>query len=330
MAYEMGTARLKMLGLPVILSTDDFMVMTHVSKYTIYQLSKNSEKYYKTFEIPKKNGQPRLIAQPSKKLKALQAWILHNILNRLEVSDACKGFTKGSSIVQNVEPHVGAAIVINLDLKDFFPSVPARRVFRIFRLIGYSQSISTILTKICVFQNGLPQGGPCSPKLANLVAWNLDSRIQGYVGKRGITFTRYADDLSFSGLNPNKVCRIIPTVTKIIESEGFMVNERKTRVTGPSRQKKITGLVVNEDSFGIGHKQYRLLRAKIHRLSHPEEAHNEDLFLHVKGWLAYLRSVDPNRNKKALNYVKDLIGKDTESQLRRLLPKKREHITSSQ
>src|SRR5256885_1180224 len=99
-----NTFRLNMLGLPVIQDLDDFSNVTHISKFTLYQLSKNSDKYYKTYTIPKKNGKGRLISQPSKKLKGLQSWILINILNRLSVSSSCKGFEKGSSTFNNAEP----------------------------------------------------------------------------------------------------------------------------------------------------------------------------------------------------------------------------------
>ena len=190
--------KLNMLGLPVITTIDDFSEITHISKYTIFQLSFHSDKYYKTYSIPKKSGELRTISQPSKKLKGLQSWILVNILNELKVSSSCKGFEKGSSTADNAKPHKGANIILTLDLKDFFPTVKRNQVYSIFKAVGYNKTISTILTNICTFEGALPQGSPCSPKLANLSAWSLDVRIQGYVGKRGISYTRYADDLSFS------------------------------------------------------------------------------------------------------------------------------------
>jgi retron-type reverse transcriptase len=320
MDFASGSLRLKVLGLPVIRDLDDFALATHVSKYTIFRLSKYSELYYQSFEIPKKNGGCRLIAQPSRKLKAMQGWILRNILDKLRVSESCKGFERGSRTSDNAAPHVGANIVINLDLENFFPSVAAKRVYAVFRTVGYNRQISTVLSRLTTFREGLPQGGPCSPKLANLVAWKLDSRIQGYVGKKGIVYTRYADDLSFSGSHPNRVCKILPTVRQIIESEGFTLNQTKSRVAGVSRQKKITGLVLSENSFGIGRRQHRVLRAKIHRLSQPGEAHNADLFYHVKGWLAYLKSVDEKRFAQSNEYINMLLLKNDESVLRGLLP----------
>ncbi len=307
-----------MLGLPVIQSIDDFSVVTHISKYTIYQLSHHSDKYYKTYEIPKKSGGKRIICQPSKKLKGLQSWILINILNKIQVSPSCKGFRKGSSTLDNALPHIGANTILNLDLKDFFPTVTTKQVYNVFKTIGYNQLMATVFTNICTYKNMLPQGSPCSPMLANLTAWTLDLRIQGYVGKRGISYTRYADDLSFSGLNPSKVVKIIPMIKTIIEEEKFVVNHKKTRIASSARAKIVTGLVVNEDSVGIGKKKYKDLRAKIHHLTLPLEQTNEKLLYHVGGWLSYLNSVDKERLRKVKKYINELTKKHPKTLIARL------------
>lgn len=303
------TIKLNMLGLSVIQSLGDFSVVTHISKYTIYQLSHHSDKYYKTYEMPKKSGGKRTICQPSKKLKGLQSWILVNILNKIQVSPSCKGFRKGSSTLDNALPHIGANTILNLDLKDFFPTVTSKQVYNIFKTIGYNSLISTVFTNICTYEHKLPQGSPCSPMLANLATWTLDLRIQGYVGKRGISYTRYADDLSFSGLNPSKIVKIIPMIKTIIDEENFIVNHKKTRVAGSARAKTVTGLVVNEDSVGIGKQKYKDLRAKIHHLTLPTEQKNEKLLYNVGGWLSYLNSVDKERLKKAKKYISELTKK---------------------
>lgn len=299
-----------MLGLPVIQSLDDFSIATHISKYTIYKLSHHSDKYYKTYEIPKKSGGKRIICQPSKKLKGLQSWILINILNKIQVSPSCKGFRIGSSTLDNALPHIGANTILNIDLKDFFPTITAKQVYNVFKAIGYNKLIATVFTKICTFKERLPQGSPCSPMLANLTAWNLDLRIQGFVGKRGIKYTRYADDLSFSGLNPINVVKIIPMIKIISDDENFVINHKKTRIASSARAKKVTGLVVNEDSVGIGKQKYKELRAKIHHLTLPTEQTNEKLLYHVSGWLSYLNSVDKERLKKVKKYISELTKKN--------------------
>lgn len=306
MAINDENLRLNILGLPIMRKLSDFSSLTHISTNTLYHLSKYSEQYYRVFTIPKKNGNLREIAQPSKRLKGLQAWILVNILNKLHCSNFCKGFERGTSISDNARPHIGANTIVTIDLKDFFPSIRRNYVFQLFRSIGYNDTICTVLTNICCFKGRLPQGGPCSPKLANLVAWRLDMRIQGYVGKRGITYTRYADDLSFSGYNPGTVCRILPTVRKIIESEHFEINNTKTRVAGASRAKRITGLIIGEKNFGIGKRKFKVLRAKLFHLSLVEHREDYELLQHVQGWIAFLKSVDEPRYRKAIKYAAEL------------------------
>lgn len=310
--------KLNMLGLPSIQTIDDFSQITHISKYTIYQLSKHSDKYYKTYTIPKKSGKFRTICQPCKNLKGLQSWLLVNILNRLKVSNSCKGFEKGSSTADNAAPHKGANILLTIDLQDFFPTVKREQVYNIFKAIGYNNTIATILTNICTFDGVLPQGSPCSPKLANLATWALDMRIQGYVGKRGINYTRYADDLSFSGLNPDKVVKIIPMIKSIVEDENFKINPDKTRIAGSARAKKVTGLVISNDTFGIGKQKYKELRAKIHYLTIEKEQGNTRLLNEVRGWLAYLKSVDEKRRRKAIIYIKELADKHPETLVAKL------------
>jgi RNA-directed DNA polymerase len=298
--------KLNMFGLPVIQTIEDFFYLTHVSKSTIYQLSKNANSFYKTYKIQKKSKKLRTISQPNRKMKGLQSWILVNILNKVKVSDSCKGFEKKLSTLDNAKPHRGASVVLTIDLKDFFSNITDIQIYNIFSNLGYNKIISTVLTKICTYKGSLPQGGPCSPKLANLVTWRLDLRIQGYVGKRGISYTRYADDLSFSGQNSSKVVKIIPMIKKIIENERFIINKNKLRIAGPARAKIVTGLIISGEEIGVGKKKYKKLRAKIHHLTMDNEQKNIQLVDEVNGWLSYLNSVDKKRLIKAKKYISEL------------------------
>lgn len=313
--------KLNMLGLPVIQTIDDFSLITHISNYTIFQLSKNSDNYYKTYIIPKKSGKPREICQPSRKLKGFQSWILVNILDKTKSSNSCKGFEKKTSTLDNALPHKGANTILTIDLKDFFPSITSKQVFNVFKTLGYNNLISTVFTNICTYKGFLPQGSPCSPKLANLSAWMLDLRIQGYVGKRGINYTRYADDLSFSGLNPSNVVNIYPMIKTIIESEKFKINNSKTRVASSARAKIVTGLIISDEKIGIGKQKYKNVRAKIHHLTFPSEKGNVKLLNEVVGWLSYLNSVDKERLFKVRKYIEELHKKHPKSMVQYLIKK---------
>lgn len=297
--------RLSLFGLPSITSLDDFSAATHLSKGLIYRLSKFGDNYYKTYEISKKSGGKRNISQPCSELKSLQGWINKNILERLSVSRACKGFEKQTTIRDNASPHIGSNAIMALDLEDFFPTIKINHVWSVFRTIGYSPRMSAILASICTYENVLPQGSPASPKLSNLVTIKLDKRILGYVGKRGVIYTRYADDLTFSAYSPSRLIKIYPVVKSIIEDEGFTLNQLKTRFFGPNHQHKVTGLVVTDDEVGIGCKKMRCLRAKIHHLCNfHRDSPPIDQVNHLVGWLAFVNSIDKNRRISIDSYIK--------------------------
>jgi retron-type reverse transcriptase len=292
-------------GLPVMSSIDDIAKEARLSKDTIYRLSKYSSEYYKTYEIPKKSGGVRKIAQPSRMMKGMQGWILVNILNRLKPSINSTGFRKGLNLLDNVMPHIGAVEILNLDIKDFFNSTNSKKVFELYRSIGYNILISHILTKICTFEKSLPQGGPCSPTLANLTNSKLDRRIAKFCAQRSIIYTRYADDLTFSLPQLNYSKFLLKVITEIIEDEGYKVNSKKTRFAGISSQKKITGLILSDKKVGIGRKQYRLLRAKIYNYSKLKRR-SEKKENHINGWLSYLHDVDLERYKLLKKYCENL------------------------
>ncbi|MBL4862058.1 MAG: retron St85 family RNA-directed DNA polymerase [Crocinitomicaceae bacterium] len=296
--------RLKSLGLPIIESADDFTRLLKISSSIIQQISKQTTKdrFYKEYRIPKKSKGFRQIAQPVRKLKALQIWILRNILDKLTTSDSSKGFEKGTNIKDNVRPHVGARVIMSLDLESFFPSISSNKVFGIFYSLGYNTEASWLFTNICTYKNKLPQGSPSSPKLSNLICWKLDFRIEGYTNKRDIVFSRYADDLTFSSKSIKKIIKAKNMVKHIIEDEGFVINEDKTRIMGPSRQKKVTGLIVSGHKVGIGRKKYREMRVKIINLF----THESDDFSHVMGWMSYINSVDKSVYKRLILYIEKL------------------------
>jgi RNA-directed DNA polymerase len=302
--------QLEFLGLPVINDLDDFSATTHFSKRLIWQCYRYSHAHYRQVSIPKKSGGSRLLFQPSKSMKALQSWILRNILDNLCSSPSSKGFEIGTSILSNALPHCGCNIVAIFDIADFFPSIQAGRVYRVFNSIGYSPKISGILTAICTHKGVLPQGGPCSPKLSNLICWRLDKRLNGFLGKKGIVYTRYADDLTFSSQAPKRLLTSISTIKRIIVDEGFTINEKKTRISGPARQKKVTGLIIHEKNVGIERKRMKRIRSEIFSLCKISN-HKDHIKLayRVNGLLAFVKNVDQPRYLKLEKYISELSEK---------------------
>lgn len=306
--------RLVLHELPVVRSLQELSDLTHLSPGLLYRLSQFPSKQYKLYHLGKKSGGTRLICQPSHEMKALQGWILRSILDRLRTSAACKGFEKGANIKENAWPHKGCSGLLCIDIADFFPSVRASWVYRIFLSAGYSPAIAALFTDICSFEGSLPQGAPTSPKLANLACWRLDRRLMGFVGRRGIMYTRYADDMAFSALSYRKLLKARGTIESIVKSEGFSLNEAKARFMGPSRARIVTGLVVHDAGVGIGRVKYRQLRAQIHSLVRCQQS-EADLsnVAELSGWLAYTRGVDAERARMLENYVTNLRERYPES-----------------
>lgn len=302
MSSASKTFQLKNFGLPLIRTVDDLAEHTRLSPQLVRYLSYRANYLYKRYAIPKKDGSMRVIAQPSRELKAIQAWILRNILNKLSSSDNCKGFELGCSILDNAAPHVGANFILNLDLKDFFPSIKATKVYSIFSSIGYSKSVAAILTNLTVVDGRLPQGAPTSPKLANLICLKLDARIQGYAGPRGLIYTRYADDISISAQTIKKTMNARSILEQIISSEGLQINRKKTAIQGTMRRKEITGLILSSNRVGIGREAFREMRAQIFSLFTDELGE----FAKINGILSYVYSVDKTSCRRLWHYIDKL------------------------
>ena len=199
---------------------------------------------YRLFFIPKKSGGWRKIEAPKKDLIEIQSWIKSNILEKLTISPFAKGFQKKLSIIDNAKEHVCKEIVINIDLEDFFPSITYHQVFKVFYYAGYKKQVCHLLTKLCTnSKNCLPQGSPASPILSNLICYSLDMRLNGLMKKFGYSYSRYADDMTFSGQKNLRF--LVPYIRAIITDCGFKINENKLRYQYSFKQQMVTGLVVN-------------------------------------------------------------------------------------
>jgi RNA-directed DNA polymerase len=153
---------------------------------------------YREFFVPKRSGGKRRLCAPQPRLKGLQRQVLHRLLRRLRVHTAATGFQPGQSIVTHARRHVGQAVVVRLDVKDFFPSTSAERVHEYFRNIGWNRPAARLLVRLCTHQGGLPQGAPTSPRLSNLLNYRLDARLTAMARKFETTYSRYADDITLS------------------------------------------------------------------------------------------------------------------------------------
>lgn len=302
-------------------------------RYLIYQRQVSKRTHYHTFEIPKKSGGKRKISAPKRQMKALQRWVLDTILDRITMDEHAHGFIKDRSILTNAQPHTGKEIVVNIDLKDFFPSIDFKRVKGLFHKLGYSEQMSIIFALICTYtetetvemdgakyyvQKGkrvLPQGSPASPAISNLIAYRLDKKVQGLAKKLDFTYTRYADDLSFSTSRKNEknVAKLLHFLRKIIESEGLIMHPEKTQVMRNGGQQKVTGIVVNE-KLNVEREQMRKFRALLHNIEvngwkdqRWGQAHN--LIHSIEGYIHFVKMVNPAKGDKFQNQLNKIIEK---------------------
>jgi hypothetical protein len=301
---------------------------------------------YRYAALPRAGGPVRVIERPKPRLKAAQRRILHDILDWIPTHDAAHGFVRGRSAATHARAHVGQYALMRLDLEDFFASVPAGRAYATFRTAGYPEAVAHSLTGLTTnvvsraFWFGLtrphdprliaphhrlgrrlayphlPQGAPTSPALANLAAFGLDRRLTGLAASFGLVYTRYADDLTFSG--PRSLVRastrLRKQVAEIAATEGFRVNPRKSTLTTRAARQVTCGIVVNERP-NIARHEYDTLKAILHNVARDgPAAHNReavpDLRAHLLGRIAWVASLNPPRGQKLRDRL-DAITWDT-------------------
>jgi RNA-directed DNA polymerase len=276
--------------------------------------------------LAKEGGAVRLIEVPKKRLKEMQRKILTGILEAIPIHEAAHGFRKGRSIKTFVAPHVGRRIVLRMDLRDFFPSIRGGRVQAFFRTAGYPEPVADLLGGICTnaaprslsstLGKGLnteqmadaralyawphlPQGAPTSPALANLCAYRVDCRLSGLADSVGVSYTRYADDLAFSGDNgfERSVERFAAQVAAILLEDGFAVHHRKTRIMRQGVRQYLAGLVTNE-RVNVVRTDFDRLKAILTNCARqgPESQNRENhpLFrMHLAGRVGFVEMVNP-------------------------------------
>lgn len=302
----MSTQLIRLLGLPKFETIAEFSEHLHIRSTLLSSIFSRIERNYKSFTIPKKNGTLREINAPKRKLRAIQAWILRNIINSLKPSEVATAFEKGKSIYHNVQPHAYNRYFLIIDLENFFPSISKNRVKILFQTIGYNERIARKLSVLCCHNNGLPQGGVTSPSISNLIAGQMDRRLIGYTSRIGLTYTRYADDLCFSTNDPATLKKAVSRIRKIIQNEHFKINGKKSRFCGPGQNITVTGLVKNNGSpkFSIGRNKERKMRAAIYSLyskgiPDPKYSTEESLL----GWISFVKGIDKNKAEKIEKYL---------------------------
>lgn len=305
--------------------------------------------HYRYRLLPKPSGGLRLLETPRPRLAAAQRRILDTLLAGVPVHEAAHGFVRGRSVGSHAAVHARQATVIRFDLADFFTTVHATRVRALWKALGHSRTAAELLTRLTTVrtpravrerlleavplpadatpqrraiaarlaQAHLPQGAPTSPALANLCAFGLDLRLQALAQRFGARYTRYADDLVFSGAAPlrGRFVELRAWVSAIVQDEGFALRADKTRVMPRHQRQFVTGLVVNQRP-NYSRQQYDLLKARLHRLGQQPEvpaAERDRLAGEIHWacqWLAPSRSAKLQRLFDAIQFASTLENKD--------------------
>ena len=290
--------------------------------------------HYRVSHRPAASGAIRVLEAPKPRLKRIQRRLLDEVVSRIPPHDAARGFRPGGSVRSYAAPHAGRSVVVRLDLESFFASVTVSRIYGIWRTAGYPEPVAHCLAGLvtCVLPRStwrtvptpasdalldahwrlgrrlaaphLPQGAPTSPAMANLAAFRLDVRLAALAGSWGGHYTRYADDLAFSGEAGwgRGTSRLVDAVEVIVRDEGFRLNARKTGVMPRAGRQSLGGLVVN-DRPRVARHQVDTLRAILHncRVHGPSTQNRDDLpawEAHLRGRIAWVAQHDPLRGAR--------------------------------
>lgn len=274
---------------------------------------------------------PRLLEIPGKRLRALQRTVLTSILRPLPVHNAAHGFIPGRSAITGAAEHTGRRAVIALDLSTFFSTVTPARIYGALRQAGLPEAVAHTLTGLCTHAvppwvltampaggdaaerfalrralaaPHLPQGAPTSPTLANLSVRRLDARLSGFAAAAGATYTRYADDLAFSGDAPfaARADAFIRAAGRIVTEEGHRLNAAKTRVRPAGTRQQVTGIVVNQHTNAT-RRDYDALKAILHNCvtagpATQNRANLPDFRAHLRGRIGWVESLNPDRGRR--------------------------------
>ena len=267
------------------------------------EILNNVSGHYQEFWMRKRSGGYRMISAPDKDLQAIQSTIYSRILSSVTiVHPAAVGFRCGRSVVDNAAPHLGKRYVLKMDIHDFFGSIRSPRVRQTFKKIGYPENVSKVLGALCCLHRHLPQGAPTSPALSNIVGYEMDRKLAALAAEYGLTCTRYADDLTFSGdVFPKE--QIIPQVKRIIRDEKFEPNHKKTHFMNQSSRKIITGVsVASGVKLTIPKSKKREIRKNVYFIltkglaEHQRRigSHDPAYLKRLIGMLCYWRAIEPD------------------------------------
>jgi RNA-directed DNA polymerase len=283
---------------PVIYNPSHLSALVGYKKEYLKKASLFPNYFYRDFEVAKKNGTKRLISEPLPSLKEIQIWILRSILYKIPVSPFAKAYKPNVTLLENLRFHKNQHKIFTLDLENFFPSISAELVEAEFLELGYSKIVSKLLSRLCTRNGNLPQGAPTSPYLSNLIFKKADAEIASYCKDYKIRYTRYADDMSFSGDFDHE--ELLKKVTETVEKLNLRINAKKTKLMTPNMRQTVTGVVVNQKPQVIFYKRNELRQTLYYIQKFGFEEHkifkkiNHNNYLeHLLGKINFVLQINP-------------------------------------
>ncbi|MEQ9520474.1 MAG: retron St85 family RNA-directed DNA polymerase [Parvibaculum sp.] len=273
--------------------------------WQLLTIVRSSPYRYKEFEVRKKDGGLRRIAQPSRETKRLQRWLVDEWLVNFPVHSSCTAYVKGKGIKDNASVHSSSSFLLKVDFRQFFPSIEPQDFFSHVKKhwplpVAEQDLVAAANIVFWKPKSGgdfrLSIGGPASPVISNTILFDLDTKLNGRCENLDVIYTRYADDLTFSSNDKNSLLAVksyLDTLLSEIEYPRLSLNDRKTVFVSKKHSRRVTGLVLSNDGkVSLGRERKRLIRAMLHRCSCGE--FNETEKTQLRGLLAFASDVEPD------------------------------------
>ena len=268
--------------------------------HELQELRKCRGAMYRSHQMRKSNGTLRTLHVPHGELKLLQQKINRQILGKVVLLRCVHGGVKGRSVITNAQRHVGKAFVFSVDIKDFFPSVRPEMVLSVFEALGFRGDAANLLVQVTTWDGQLPQGVPTSSAIANLSMTRVDIRLEGLALRHGLDYTRYVDDLTFSG--PERLQKFRKLIQRIVEEEGFIVNPDKMFTMHSGMRQVVTKIVVNTKLNLAREDRKEIRRSALQNAGLPRQVRDNDYAL--RGRLSWAYSVNRTLGIKIRNLAR--------------------------
>ncbi|EOX3951377.1 MULTISPECIES: reverse transcriptase family protein [Vibrio harveyi group] len=251
-------------SLPVIFEIEHFSKLLGIELSLASRIATKPERFYRLFNISKKRGGSRAISSPYPKLNYIQLWIKENILEKCPIHDSAFAYRKNRSHIDNARMHCDAIEMLKVDISGFFDNISASYIVKIFEKCGYSKKLSEQLANFCSHSDLLPQGAPTSPIISNIHMYELDKKLSDVSSEHNLIYTRYADDICFSGREIS--VNLLNIVNKLVNEHGLKLNKNKTRLYKSQHIKSVTGIIISDGKLRTPKKIRREFRLDCHYL----------------------------------------------------------------